>query len=139
MLAQGNVGGEDAGSPLLMRGHLMRQAARVSEKRKSHRARVAEELERRVMLSSAIAVVASQVTLGMGNQPRGVVTADVNSDGKLDLVVTNGSAGTVGVFLGNGNGSFGAQATFATGTTPFGVAVADVNRDGRLDLVVANN
>ncbi len=91
------------------------------------------------MLASAIAAFAPQVTFGVGSQPRAVATADVNADGKLDLVVANGTAGTVGVLLGNGSGGFGTQATFSVGTTPFGVAVADLNRDGRLDLVTANN
>ena len=54
----------------------MREAARVSGKRKGHRAQLAEELERRVMLSSAVAAFAPQVTFGVGSQPRGVVTAE---------------------------------------------------------------
>src|SRR6185312_7976342 len=114
----------------------MRRNLKAEKKRKSDRAHLAEELERRVMLSSAIAAFAPQVTFGVGTQPRGVVMGDVNGDGKVELVVSNGSAGTVGVLLGNGSGGFGTQATFLAGTTPFGVAVADVNRDGTLDLVV---
>src|SRR5689334_22614773 len=116
----------------------MRRALRAG-KGKRDRAHLAEELERRVMLSSAIAAFGAQVTFGVGSRPRGVVTADVNSDGKPDLIVTNGQAATVGVLLGNGSGGFGTQATFSVGSTPFGVAVADLNRDGKVDLVVANN
>src|SRR5262245_16525051 len=107
---------------------LMRPRVRAG-KRKGCAARPAEELERRVLLSSAVAAFVPQITFGVGSQPRSVVTADVNADGKSDLIVSNGAGNNVGVLLGNGNGSFGAQATFATGTGPFGVAVADVNRD----------
>ena len=41
--------------------------------------------------------------------------ADVNGDGKPDLVVANGNCSTVSVLLGNGNGTFQAQQTFASG------------------------
>ena len=47
-----------------------------------------------------------------------VAVADVNGDGKPDLVVANDSSDTVSVLLGNGDGTFQAQQTFATGTMP---------------------
>ena len=68
-----------------------------------------------------------------------MAVADVNGDGKPDLVVANDQSGTVSVLLGNGNGTFQAQATFATGSMPDSVAVADVNGDGKPDLIVAND
>jgi hypothetical protein len=77
-----------------------------------------------------------------------VAVADVNGDGKLDLVVANcsgsssdcsGGGGNVGVLLGNGDGTFKTALPFGPGgNTPFGVAVGDVNGDGRPDIVVAN-
>jgi hypothetical protein len=74
------------------------------------------------------------------------VIADVNGDGKPDLVVANWwqsiphrQNGTVGVLLGNGDGTFQPVVTYGSGGTgASSVAVADVNRDGKLDLVVAN-
>ena len=42
-------------------------------------------------------------------------SADVNGDGKPDLVVANYGSNTVSVLLGNGNGTFQAQQTFAIG------------------------
>jgi hypothetical protein len=67
-----------------------------------------------------------------------VAVADVNGDGKPDLVVANFD-GTVSVLLGNGDGSFQSQQTFALGPPgrPVAVVVADVNGDGKPDLVVA--
>jgi uncharacterized membrane protein len=75
-----------------------------------------------------------------------ITVADVNGDGKLDLVVANGclgsncSTGAVGVLLGKGNGTFKKVATYGSGAASvFGsrVAVGDLNGDGKLDLAVA--
>lgn len=65
-------------------------------------------------------------------------TADINSDGKLDLIVRNSEANVVQVLLGNGNGTFQNPVTFSTGLDPEQVVVGDFNGDGRLDLAVAN-
>ncbi|MGA9967707.1 MAG: FG-GAP-like repeat-containing protein, partial [Terriglobales bacterium] len=77
-----------------------------------------------------------------------VALADMNGDGKLDLVVANCSTsikscsdadGNVVVLLGNGNGTFQTATAYGSGgTTPFGVAVGDVNGVGRPDIVAAN-
>jgi hypothetical protein len=74
-----------------------------------------------------------------------VATGDVNGDGKPDLVVANEcngsncSHGTVGVLLGNGDGTFQPAVSYGSGgVSAQSVQVADVNADGKLDLVVAN-
>ncbi len=73
-----------------------------------------------------------------GTKPSAVRLADVNADGKSDLIVTNYDKGTVRVALGEGNGRFGALATFTAGLGANGVAVGDVSGDSKVDLVVSN-
>jgi hypothetical protein len=72
-----------------------------------------------------------------GSGPYSVTNADVNGDGKTDLVTVDLDANTVSVLLGNGDGSFQSKIDFATASTPIGATVADVNRDGRPDILVA--
>ena len=62
--------------------------------------------------------------------PEGIVAADVNGDGKLDLLVTNTGDDTVGVLLGNGDGTFQPQVTYATDFGSAGIVVADFNMTG---------
>jgi hypothetical protein len=71
--------------------------------------------------------------------PAFIQNADVNGDGILDLVYTNADYGSVGVLLGNGNGSFGLPSEYPAGGNTKGLAVADVNGDGAPDVVIANN
>jgi Ca2+-binding RTX toxin-like protein len=73
-----------------------------------------------------------------GSNPRSVALADVNGDGKLDMVTANFGSSTASVLLGNGSGGFAAKTDFATGSYPINVAVADINGDGKLDMVTTN-
>src|SRR3984957_18644486 len=78
--------------------------------------------------------------------PNALAVRDVNGDGKLDLVVANTCSrstcsghGTVGVLLGNGDGTFQpAISDSSSGGLAQSIAVADVNRDGKPDIVVGN-
>ena len=94
-----------------------------------------------VMLSCGYATATSPTLRTMsvfasGGAAEYTAVADVNRDGKQDVIVSNFN-GTINVLLGNGNGTFGAPKTIASlaaGSYP--IATADFNRDGIADLAV---
>jgi hypothetical protein len=68
--------------------------------------------------------------------PEYIFVADVNGDGKLDLLVGSSDDdgyGSTDVYFGNGDGTF----TWTTGMAGAVEAVGDWNGDGKLDVVVA--
>ena len=89
-------------------------------------------------VGSSTASFGTQTTYATGTAPRSVTTADVNGDGKADIIVVNGNSSSVGVLLGNGSGGFGTQTTYATGAGPSSVTTADETGDGKADIITAN-
>jgi hypothetical protein len=74
----------------------------------------------------------------VGNGASQVVAADVNGDGKLDLVCANQNDNTLSVLTNIGNGSFMLAKNLAVGSGPISVCSADVNGDGKPDLISGN-
>ncbi len=70
--------------------------------------------------------------------PYCVVAADINGDGKLDLINANTDDNTLTVLTNNGNGAFGSNTILNVGSGPYCVVAADINGDGRPDLISAN-
>lgn len=69
----------------------------------------------------------------------GIHVADINGDGKLDLIINGkiGTSGFVATMLGNGDKSFQAPVvTTFTGVTSSNVIVGDFNGDGVLDVAL---
>jgi flagellin len=68
--------------------------------------------------------------------------ADLNNDGRLDIAVwLNGaSSGTLGVALGNGNGTFGAIAAVGLpgGESSATLSLGDVDNDGDVDILLSD-
>jgi FG-GAP-like repeat/Bacterial Ig-like domain (group 2) len=71
--------------------------------------------------------------------PRGVVLADYNGDGKIDIAVSNFNSNTINVFLNDGTGHFATTPITTNVTTPANLGQmvgGDFNEDGKPDLVV---
>jgi hypothetical protein len=73
------------------------------------------------------------------SEPIHVVAADLNGDGKADLVTANRAADDISVLLGVGDGTFLPSVGYPTGPGPAFIGVADFNGDGAPDLAVADN
>ena len=75
---------------------------------------------------------------GGGSVLRSVVIADLNQDGRPDLVTTNFNVNTVTVIIQRPIDVWRAPESYVTGPGPAVVRVADLDADGILDLVVCN-
>ncbi|MGA2179854.1 MAG: VCBS repeat-containing protein [Verrucomicrobiota bacterium] len=78
-------------------------------------------------------------SLTNGTFVRSVTTADVNNDGKPDLICVRGNPSMLYVWTNSGSGLFVSNASYAVGSFPYQVIAADVNNDGWPDLITANN
>ena len=107
--------------------------ARRSQRHAETNRMLLQQLETRVMLTFSVAT-----NFTVGTNPISVAIADVNGDGKPDLVTANSVSNDVSVLLGTGTGSFGSANNFTVGSNPQSVAIADMDGDGKLDLVTAN-
>lgn len=80
--------------------------------------------------------------LELGYVPFFVTTADLNNDGNPDFITCpwqRSGPTQLGIYLGNGDGTFAEAQRFHAGQNAYQVATGDFNHDGKLDLVTANN
>lgn len=87
----------------------------------------------------------TKIELTTGNKPYDIAVADVNNDGKLDIITGNavpaGGQGTIAVFINTTSGSqvsFALPLIMAGGTDATRLAVADFDGDKNIDIAFAN-
>jgi hypothetical protein len=79
-----------------------------------------------------------RVASSLAAPTEGIVLADLNGDGKLDVAVNGTEDAGINMLLNNGDGTFGAPVHLVWGLYD-GLAAADLNGDGRIDLVASND
>ncbi|MHB1035060.1 MAG: FG-GAP repeat domain-containing protein [Pirellulales bacterium] len=87
--------------------------------------------------------VAREAAVRAGSFPTKIAAADLNRDGRDDLVVIDGAKESVSVFFATADGSFAWQSTAIVGNVPSTLALIDVGSnvggpDHWVDIVVAN-
>lgn len=77
---------------------------------------------------------------GSKSGPQYHCLADLNNDNQIDIITANLGSNSIGVLLGQNNGTFSNVTTYSTGdnSQPGSVVVGDVNNDNHLDIVSAN-
>lgn len=75
-------------------------------------------------------------SVGSFSYPSGLALADVNSDGRADVVVANNMTSSVGILLSRSTGGLGTATQLSTGSnSPQSVTAGDMNGDSRPDIV----
>lgn len=89
-----------------------------------------------VLLGNANGTFGAANTFAVGVGASSIDSGDFNSDGNMDLVVTDGSSSAY-VALGNGDGTFATATKIALRSGTSGIVVADFNGDGKADVAIA--
>ena len=89
-----------------------------------------------VLLNDGQGSFASLVEYTVNGNVEAIVSADVNRDGSVDIVVKHGG---VSLFLGNGDGTFTGPAFYSGGTGQGAFVVRDLNGDDWPDLALTDN
>lgn len=84
-------------------------------------------------VSASFAQTFQQTTYRSPNRPADLFIADLNHDGKPDIVTTQFTSNMITVFLNHGDGTFtdgGSASYLVGGSAPQRVLIADFNHDG---------
>lgn len=94
-----------------------------------------------VLYGTGLGCFSSPRTFPSSGNVMDIFAADLNADGKADLVAANGTDLNISVFLSNATG-FAPRVEYSTGPGTAGsqsLTVADVDVDGKMDVITVNN
>src|SRR5690606_28805528 len=99
-----------------------------------------------ILLSNGDGSFSESAFLTENIQIKDFALVDINGDTHLDVITANEgsfsggnpSGTSVGVYLGNGDGSFGPAQNYTVDTGPRGITASDFNGDGKIDFATAN-
>lgn len=95
------------------------------------------EIERTVNSNIGRINFADKVDITLGNEPSQVKLADLNNDGKVEIIVSNFISNSISVLLNetaDKNISFSQIDDLATGLSPLSISVGDFDQDEKTDL-----
>ncbi len=84
---------------------------------------------------------ASKTDFTTGATPMNASAADLDHDGKYDIVVTDYEGNTVSVFRNTctpGNISFSSRTVYGAATHPVGISLEDIDGDGKIDIITGH-
>src|SRR5688572_17845941 len=91
--------------------------------------------------TTGIISFAPKVDFTTGSDPFGIVTGDIDGDGKTDIAVINFFSQTLSVFRNTGSPgtiSLAPKVDFPTQLGPQGIAIADLDGNGKADIAFTN-
>ena len=80
----------------------------------------------------------TRVQVGLSGSPISIAAADLDGDGRQDLVTADRDSNAISVLLGRGDGSFRPEIRVPVAGGPRALALGDFNGDGRRDVAVVN-
>lgn len=89
-------------------------------------------------VSGAAISFASASVFDVGSGPIDIASADLDGDGKPEIVTANQLSQNLTVLVNQGGNTFTSLTLTAANTTPISIAIADVDHDGKPDLLVGD-
>ncbi|SFI19723.1 beta strand repeat-containing protein [Planctomicrobium piriforme] len=91
-----------------------------------------------VLIGNGDGTFQNEVRYKVGAGASDILAVDLNKDGNVDLVTSNGNSVNLSVLMGNGDGTFQPEVKYQVGSIPRSLIATDLNNDGRLDIVTSN-
>ncbi|HEY1790148.1 MAG TPA: VCBS repeat-containing protein, partial [Verrucomicrobiae bacterium] len=77
-------------------------------------------------------------SVGISAQLHAAAIADINGDGKPDIILSSPGNSSVVIFTNAGGGIFVSNAAYSLGNAPDYIVAQDINGDGKPDIITAN-